>query len=47
MPRKNGHSLLAVPNFIHKIREDRFYALYLERWGGGGGGGGRNCNGWP
>ena len=34
MPRKNGHSLVAVPNFIHKIHEDRFYALYLEGYGG-------------
>jgi len=36
MPRKNGHSLVAVPNCIQRIYEDRFYALYLEgrgKWG--------------
>jgi len=34
LPRKDGHSLVAMPNFIHKIYEDRFCTLYLVGWGG-------------
>jgi hypothetical protein len=34
MPRKDGYSLVAMPNFVHIIYEDRFYTLYLEGCGG-------------
>jgi hypothetical protein len=35
MQRKDGHSLVAMPNcihFIHKIHVDGYYTLYLEGW---------------